>query len=420
MPDRQRRLTSFLSKVLIALLVLWFATSAFAQNNPPGSVEHEVAPTLPVQPRPPVPAPLPLLGTRRLPIAPNLVGLSVASAEAKVRAFNLGLRVREERAADAGAMIASQDPIAGTRMRPRGIITVTVTPAVVLVEVPDIIGRQIWEAERAVVAANLQLRIANESRSVPDTAVVISQEPPPHRRVKSGSTVTATVEVAPQVTSVPKIVGLEISAAEDRLRPSLVLSAPPTGRAWPSEATVATQSPEAGQRVPVGSIVAITVTAPPSPPAPALTPAPAPTLPLPAPEPSHSAPPLAPASPPTPSRAPQPQPTLAPLTAPIPAPQPPPASTGPPVLLPTAADLFTPVLWSVAGILLVALLGIAGRNLWKRHRAPLPVRLSLGREASRGRIVGHHVATSAAAPVVGVRLGAGPTVTTMRPITRSD
>jgi beta-lactam-binding protein with PASTA domain len=408
MPNRRRRpnsaLSSALSKVLVALPVLWLATSAPAQNI--GSVDglsnaavqthlaqaapSEVAPSVPSRPQPPVPPPLPPPATRRLPIAPDLVGLSVANAEARVRAVNLALRMQDERTAGAGTTILSQDPKAGTRMRPRGIITVRVRPAVVLAEVPDIIKRRISEAERAVVAAKLQLRIANESRSLPDTAVVISQEPPPHRYVRPGSTVTVTVtvEVPSQTTFVPQIVGLKIPAAEDRLRPSLVLAAPPTGRAWPSGATVAMQSPEVGQRVPVGSFVTVTVTVPPPPPAP--TPAPTPTPPSPAPTP----------------------------TPPTPAPPTPPAPS--PVTLPNAPDLLTPVLWSVAGILLVALLGIAAREWRRRHRTPLPVRISLGREPSRGRVVGRDGATLATAPVIGVRLGAGPSVTTMRPITRSD
>jgi beta-lactam-binding protein with PASTA domain len=402
-------LITAVAKVLLAALpILWLAASASAQNPPTGA-EHVMAPTTPVQPRPRVSAPLAPLGTRPLPIAPDLVGLSFAKAEGKARALNLGLRVQNERAAKAGATIASQDPKAGSRIKPGGIIAVTLTPVVMLAEVPDITRMQIREAERAVAAANLQLRVANERRQLPDNTLVISQEPPPHRRVRPGSTVTATLEVPPRTTLVPKIVGLKVQAAEDSVHPSLVLSAPPTGGAWPADATVATQFPEPGQFVPVGSAVTITVTIAPPQPTPKPTPAPISTPPLPAPKPSPAQPTLVPA--------PQPKPT--PLPAPTLAPQPTPALTPFPVRT-NPTDLFTPVLWSLAGILLIALLGVAGWNWRRRHHARLPVRISLGREASRGWIVGGDGATLAAAPVIGVRLGAGPTVATMRPITRSD
>src|SRR5438093_52469 len=80
---------------------------------------------------------------------------------------------------------------------------------------------RVSEAESAVAAAKLRLRISREARSIPETAVVITQDPPPHRRVKPGSSVTATVEIAPRTALVPNLVGLAMPTAEDRLGPSL-------------------------------------------------------------------------------------------------------------------------------------------------------------------------------------------------------
>ena len=405
MRARWSRVATSLTEVLTALFIFALVTSATAQSNPPGSAGTEAAPASPTEPLLRVPTPRPSFATR-LPIAPDLIGLSLAQAQSKVRALNLGLQVEGNRAANADARIASQDPIAGTRMRPRGTITVTLTPLVRLVEVPDITRKPIREAERAVAAANLRLRITEGSGPLPDDAVVTFQDPPPHERVTPGSSVSATVEVPPKTTIVPQIVGLQIAAAEERVRPFLVLSAPHREGAWPSDATVATQSPGPGERVRVGSSVIITVRVPP-PPAPTPAPAPTPTPPPP-PEPSPPVVPPAPPSPTPPSPAPRPQPVPAPVTP-------------PPAPVHGAPEHVIPVSWSVAGILLIALLlAMAGRARWRRHRAPLPVRLSLGREPSRARITGHDRTTSVAAPIIGVRLGAGPTVTTMRPIARSD
>ena len=121
-----------------------------------------------------------------------------------MKAFNLGLRVR-----------TSGQRKSVPRSRPRtdsrhpneaawNYHSDRDATAVVLAEVPDIIRRQIRDAERAVAAANLQL-IANDAQSLPETAVVIAQGTAASAPGQTRIGVTATIEGPPQTIVVRRL-----------------------------------------------------------------------------------------------------------------------------------------------------------------------------------------------------------------------
>jgi beta-lactam-binding protein with PASTA domain len=354
---------------------------------------------------------------RQALVAPDLVGLSLAEAAAKTKSLNLTLNLRSRTEASPESKVATQAPMAGTPIRIGGVIAVTTTPVEELVTVPDITKKRIRDAEQEVAAANLHLKIEPAGETLTDVAEVVSQDPPPGRRVRARSMVTATIAIPAVLVTVPNIVGLKVGAAEERLRPSLVLTQPSLGRDWPVVATVVSQRPEPGTRVRVGSAVSITVElpAPPVPP-PHPTPAPQPPPVITQPDPTPIVRPI-PAPPPEPSPSATPAPGSSPLVtpAPIPAPAPIPtpivdSSTQEPVssLVPSQTSA-----WLLGVTALVAIL--LGTSMWRwrrRRRFALPVHISLCKDAGRGRAVIDREAE--ASPSIGIRFGHDAIVTRIR------
>jgi beta-lactam-binding protein with PASTA domain len=143
-----------------------------------------------------------------------------------------------------------------------GLITWLLIPPKVA-EVPELIGRSAAEVGPLVQEAKLQLKIeAKSAGGKPGT--IIDQNPKAGERVAPGTMITAFVEPEPNVVAVPDVIGVPVDKVAPILQGSkfqyqvndqrVITGKVPIG-------AVANQSPAAGERVPPGTKVVLTVEA---------------------------------------------------------------------------------------------------------------------------------------------------------------
>ncbi|MGQ0823932.1 MAG: PASTA domain-containing protein [Actinomycetota bacterium] len=136
---------------------------------------------------------------------PGLVGRAVDDARARADAAGLAFDVVEERAApDAAGTIIDQDPTAGSFTRGDGIdVVVSTGPA--NVEVPDLIGVPIAEADAALNAAGLVVAPREEFHDTVPLDHVIALEPSPGTEIAPDSTVVVVKSKGHAPVPVPDV-----------------------------------------------------------------------------------------------------------------------------------------------------------------------------------------------------------------------
>ncbi len=91
------------------------------------------------------------------------------------------------------------------------------TPAVVQVEVQNVIGETIEEAQRILVGQGLEVAITTEANEDQPAGNVFDQDPRRGERVDEGSTVELKVSAGPAPAAVPDVVGFQIEQARQLL-----------------------------------------------------------------------------------------------------------------------------------------------------------------------------------------------------------
>ncbi|MEP0814976.1 MAG: PASTA domain-containing protein [bacterium] len=131
---------------------------------------------------------------------PNLIGMSLADAQARLRETNLGLGRIEKilNATIPEGQVVSQNPEAGKKMpfATKVDLKISVKKANVLTPMPDLTGNALTNAEGVLVAKNLLLSKV-KYRPHPGTAFgqVVSQDPPAGMEVPLGTKVTLEVAI---------------------------------------------------------------------------------------------------------------------------------------------------------------------------------------------------------------------------------
>jgi beta-lactam-binding protein with PASTA domain len=191
---------------------------------------------------------------------PNVVGMTGASAEAAIAAAGITLGDVEAIESDGPAgIVLKQDPAAGTAVDPTTRMTLVVSVARG-VDVPEIVGKSLDDATRAIGDAGLVLVVADKTESDEAEGSILAQDPVAGTHVALGSTVSVTIAItAPKVVAVPQIVKLtqeQAKAALDAVGLELQVAGQ---RAEPDFApgTVVVQKPGAGEMVDVGTQVAV-------------------------------------------------------------------------------------------------------------------------------------------------------------------
>jgi hypothetical protein len=190
-----------------------------------------------------------------LAVVPDLGKLSLPEAVNHLKTASLTLGSVQGPSSDPAARVVGQDPPPGTAVDPGTMVNVTVAvPPPVLVRVPDLLGHTRAQAEALAANSQLVLRVRSGSGRVD------SQDPQPGSQVPPGTAVTVTLTATPlpALVAVPDLRHRTLDEAEAAVRAvGLVLQSrgAPIG-------TVETQQPAPGTRVPRGSTVTVTITAP--------------------------------------------------------------------------------------------------------------------------------------------------------------
>lgn len=125
---------------------------------------------------------------------PDLVGLSSAEAQRRLRRLGLESSVNRVEASDPAGTVVRQSPRAGAELRKGGTVTIAVSTGPAPVVVPDVVGLDERTARQELEAAGFEVRIVDEATSDPaEDGTVSAQTPVGGSTAPRGTVVTVTV-----------------------------------------------------------------------------------------------------------------------------------------------------------------------------------------------------------------------------------
>jgi beta-lactam-binding protein with PASTA domain len=183
---------------------------------------------------------------------PSIIGITVSEAQLRLATAGLVLQPDRQSAATADARIVAQDPQPGTRVAPGTQVKASLElPPPSLVSVPSLVGADQAEAQRQLVAAGLILQ--SQQAPPPAGAKIVRQSP------------DAVFELpAPQLITVPSVIGTDLAEAQRRLAAADLRLQLPQGKPAAPGSKIVRQVPEPGQRVAPGSQVVVSLAAEPA------------------------------------------------------------------------------------------------------------------------------------------------------------
>ncbi|MCW2614911.1 MAG: serine/threonine protein kinase, partial [Frankiales bacterium] len=185
---------------------------------------------------------------------PSVLGATQEAATAALRRAGLevGAVTRAfDRIRPVGTVVSS-DPPSGERLRPGTAVALVVSKGPDLLPVPDVTGRPVADATKALAAAGFKAAPTEVFSDSVAAGRVVSQEPAQGQAVRD-STVALQVSKGPELITVPDLRGRTGPQADAALK-ALGLK----GRAFDlpdGQGSVVTQSPRAGSKVRRGAVV---------------------------------------------------------------------------------------------------------------------------------------------------------------------
>ncbi len=192
---------------------------------------------------------------------PRVVGQSVQSASAELRAAGLKAGVDRVTSGRPSGQVLAQDPGGGDRATDGSTVTLTVSSGPGQVQLPTVDGLSQKQATAQLTDAGLVVsRIVKQANDNVPAGSVISSSPAAGQNVDRGSNVTLFVSSGPQKTAVPDVVGLTQQAAQQTLGDrGFQVTIAQQGSATATPGTVLSQSPAAGSKVDPEATVTIVV-----------------------------------------------------------------------------------------------------------------------------------------------------------------
>lgn len=194
---------------------------------------------------------------------PSIMGKTVTEAQQVLADAGLKMKVAKtvidpERPKD---VVISQDPGPGTKIDKGETVEVVVSKGPNLGAVPDVVGRSRTDAEAALKAAGFELGSVTEAYSTSvGKGTVSSQDPQAGAQASKGSPVSIVISRGPETVTVPNVVGSSQAVATQRLSDAgLEAQVQTESSSTVAEGNVISQAPAAGDSVPKGSKVTITV-----------------------------------------------------------------------------------------------------------------------------------------------------------------
>lgn len=202
-------------------------------------------------------------------VVPELRQRALSDAQKLAADAHLRLQVSGDAPADPSkAVVVQQTPDPNTTVRAGSVVIVVVqVPGArqTFTVVPDLQSRSLTDARPLVTSARLKLEVSGTTPEDTSHSIVVSQSPAAGTRVPAGSTVTVTVRLqrGENLVTVPELRPRLLPDAQ-RIAAGARLSLEVSGGrpVDPSRASVVTQKPPAGTRVPAGSSVVVTVQTP--------------------------------------------------------------------------------------------------------------------------------------------------------------
>ncbi len=255
--------------IIDAGLVVGVVERAYSDSVPAGSVIKQ-APAGGTVVRPGTAVDLAVSAGPAGVTVPNVVGRPLADAERAIVAAGLTVGAVEKAYSNtvpAGSVI-KQAPVGGTIVRPGTAVDLAVSAGPAGVTVPNVVGRPLVDAERAIVAAGLTVGAVEKaySNTVPAGSIV-KQAPAGGSIVRPGTAVDLVVSAGPAAVTVPDVVGLPLANAE-RAIVAAGLTVGVVEKAYNDTVPVGSiiaQSPVGGSIVAPGSAVKLAVSAGPAP-----------------------------------------------------------------------------------------------------------------------------------------------------------
>jgi serine/threonine-protein kinase len=150
---------------------------------------------------------------------PDLVRQPAGAASDKLRDLRIRFRRREAAslAVAAGAVKATQ-PAKGKLLTPNQVVTVVVSTGRPNVQVPNVAGQRVPDAEAALAEAHLSSRVERVFDDNMPKGRVVGTDPAFGAQAPWGSAVLLRVSKGPDLVVVPDVTGLTRKEAEERLR----------------------------------------------------------------------------------------------------------------------------------------------------------------------------------------------------------
>jgi len=200
---------------------------------------------------------------------PGVIGMDQTAATAALQQVGLRLEVGGEEYSETVAvgLVLSSDPEPGASTAADSVVTVVISQGPERYAVPDVKGKPLAEAEAALVEAKLAVGVITEDwdPAVPDGSVA-STDPPVGDELKPGSLVNLVVSKGPKPVKLPNLAGVDVADAQAQLEAAgLVVTTTEEFSTEYVEGQVVSSTPAKGDRVPVGSTVALVVSKGPPP-----------------------------------------------------------------------------------------------------------------------------------------------------------
>jgi beta-lactam-binding protein with PASTA domain len=194
-------------------------------------------------------------GPKTKPV-PSVIGLSAAAAQSTLTNAGFTMKTRSTPVTDPAqnGVVQSQNPAAGTAQPPGTEVTVTVGHMSL---VPAVTGLAEDKAKSAIAKADLKAAVRDVPANQAQQGIVQSQDPAAGTLQTPGTVVTIAVG---GTVAVPSVVGRPVDAAVDVLtNAGLRVRVVRDHRGFPPNDNVQSQSPPAGARVPLETVVSIVI-----------------------------------------------------------------------------------------------------------------------------------------------------------------
>jgi len=198
-------------------------------------------------------------------LIPNLVGMTEEEAQTTLIELGLQYQLLEERfdeEVEAGKIL-QQDPvyIENFKIKENNVISVVISKGKEIIEVPQVIGKKLDEAQKELKDLGLRVEIEEEFDDKIEAGYVTKQEPIEGEEVAGKSTVTITVSKGIEMVTVPNLLGKSLDEAkkliEDaKLKLAAIINETDTTK---EDKVIIKQTLESGKEVEIDTEIMITV-----------------------------------------------------------------------------------------------------------------------------------------------------------------